>query len=272
MTLTDNDATITLTPPVNLRDLAGIPVADGVIANGFALRSDDLATITDDAADALLEGGLHSVIDLRTRDELLITGRGPLFDRLVNYHHIPLLSSIRDAHGQTDLDAAALAAVVPHSAMTQMPPMSEMYVRMFEHSAGALVSALAVMAHSPGASAFHCAAGKDRTGTLTAAILLILGASDETIIADYQATYRNLADITERTSPYMKQVMTQAGYDPEALREQLDATQETKRSEWAMADALRILRERYTDPLLPLRQAGLTTSLIDALHERAVMA
>ena len=145
MTLTQ-DITITLTPPVNLRDLGGTPVADGVVAHGFALRSDDLATINEDAADQLVHDGLRSVIDLRSRDEVFVTGRGPLLDRVVNYHHVPLLSSIREASGPSQPDAAVLAAAAPTRTMDAMPPMSDMYMALFENSAAALVSSLAIMA------------------------------------------------------------------------------------------------------------------------------
>lgn len=269
MTLTQ-DFTITLTEPVNLRDLGGIPVADGVVAHGFAVRSDDLATITEQAADQLVADGLRGVIDLRSRDEVFVTGRGPLLDRTINYHHVPLLTSIGQDIAASDPEAAAVAAAAPQAA--GMPPMHELYVNMFEKSAPSLVSALAIMAHSPGATAFHCAAGKDRTGTLAAVLLLALGAEDEAIIEDYRATYPNLAGIGLRTKSYLARVMAMAGWDLETLREQLSEQEETQRSEHAMTETLRILRDRYTDPLTPLYGAGLTTALIDALRERAVTA
>lgn len=270
MTLTQ-EFSITLTEPVNLRDLGGLPVADGVVATGFAIRADDLSTITAEAAERLVDGGLKTVVDLRSRDEVFITGRGPLQDQPVTYHHAPLLSSVGAAAG-TKPEAAAIAAAAPNLAAATMPPMSQLYVGMFEQQAAQLVHILAGMAHSPGATAFHCAAGKDRTGTLAAALLLALGADDDVIIADYQATYPNLEGIGQRTRQYMGQVMAKAGYDAEELAKHFSTAEETKRSEHAMTETLHILRERYTDPLFTLRQAGLTNSLIDALRARAVTA
>jgi hypothetical protein len=44
----------------------------------------------------------------------------------------------------------------------------------------------------------HCAAGKDRTGLVTALVLRLLGVADEDIIADYLATADNLPRIIER--------------------------------------------------------------------------
>ncbi|GAA2042062.1 hypothetical protein GCM10009720_23330 [Yaniella flava] len=271
MTLTQAP-TIDLSAPVNLRDLGGTPVADGVIATGFALRSDDLATITEDAADALVTEGLRSVIDLRSRDEVFITGRGPLLDRVVNYHHVPLMATIGSAT-TPHRDLAAVAAAAPLRTMNDMPSMHDLYVSRFETAPGALVSALAIMAHSPGATAFHCAAGKDRTGVLAAALLLALGADDETIIADYRATYPNLEAIMTRTGSYMHHVMALAGFDLQAYQNSTDDPDERLAKDQAsMADTLATLRARYGDPLTPLYEAGLSTALIDALRERAVIA
>ena len=272
MTLTQ-DLTITLTAPANLRDLAGIPIADGVIVPGFVLRSDDLATITDDAADALVAQGLRSVIDLRSRDEVFITGRGPLLDRPVSYHHVPYMASIKDATSTPDASAAIASAAGANRSLADMPSMHDMYVSLFETVPGTIVSTLAILAHSPGATAFHCAAGKDRTGVLAASLLLALGAEDETIIEDYRATYRNLEGIMTRTSTYMPRVMALAGFDLEAMQEQFGDTEtQVARDEMAMAQTLETLRERYGDPLTPLYNAGLSTGLIDTLRQRAVSA
>lgn len=271
MTLTEQPV-ISLSAPVNLRDLGGTKVADGVIAPGFALRSDDLATITEGAADQLISDGLCSVIDLRSRDEVVITGRGPLLDRAVNYHHVPLMPSISRGLQQY-ADDAALAAADPTHKLTDLPSMHDMYVSRFENAPGAIVTTLAIMAHAEGATAFHCAAGKDRTGVVAAALLLALGADDDTIVTDYRATYPNLPAISDRTSGYMAHVMALAGYDMAALRDQhVDAAEQTARDEVAMAQTLETLRARHGDPLTPLYGAGLSTSLIDALRKRAVIA
>lgn len=269
MTLTQ-DLTITLTEPVNLRDLGGTRVADGVIAHGFALRSDDLATITEDAADQLIERGLRGVIDLRSTDEVFITGRGPLLDRPVAYHHVPYMRSIKDAASKPNTTAAIAAAA--QNTTPGLPSMHDMYVSLFETVPGTIVSTLAILAHSEGATAFHCAAGKDRTGVLAAALLLALGADDETIIEDYRITYRNLDGIMTRTGGYMHHVMARAGFDLDALRaDVMDVETQRTRDEAAMAQALATLRLRYTDPLTPLYAAGLTSTLIHTLRQRAVI-
>ena len=272
MTLTQ-ELSITRTAPANLRDLGGTRVADGVIAPGFVLRSDDLATITDDAANALMAQGVRSVIDLRSRDEVCITGRGPLMNHAVSYHHVPFMTSIKDATNTSDAAAAIASAAGAPRSLADMPSMHSMYVSLFETIPATIVSALAILAHSPGATAFHCAAGKDRTGVLAASLLLALGADDTTIIEDYRATYRNLEHIMLRTRDYMGRVMALAGFDLDALdAEAFDVEAQRARDEMAMAQTLETLRDRYGDPLTPLYNAGLSTGLIDALRQRAVSA
>lgn len=273
MTLTQEPLTITLTEPVNLRDLAGTPVADGVIAPGFAVRSDDLATITEQAANRLFEDGLRGVIDLRSRDEVFITGRGPLLEHSVAYHHVPYMGSIKDATQKPDATAAIAAAAGAKNTMAEMPSMHDMYVSLFANVPATIVSTLAILAHSEGTTAFHCAAGKDRTGVLAAALLLTLGADDDTIIEDYRKTYRNLDGIMLRTREYMGHVMARAGIDPNILKsDDDDVDAQRARDEVAMEQTLATLRNTYGDPLTPLYEAGLTTALIDTLRQRAVSA
>ena len=45
---------------------------------------------------------------------------------------------------------------------------------------------------------YHCTAGKDRTGIVTAMLLAILGVDHETIAADYHVTTANMVPIIER--------------------------------------------------------------------------
>lgn len=244
---------IVLSKPVNLRDLGGIPVAGGVVAQGFAIRSDDLSTIPAETAEELVGGGLRSVIDLRSRNEVQVTGRGPLLDQPVSYHHVPFMSSLGNPK---------LASLEPG----QIPDMSDFYPALFESAAAQIVSALAILAHAPGAVAFHCAAGRDRTGVLAAALLLALGADDDTIVAEYELTHPNTEAIMTRLAPNMRQVMLAAGFDIDPAVRQ--AAQKPGTDD-AMRVTLHRLRERHVDPLAPLVAAGLNDRLVGQLRERA---
>jgi protein-tyrosine phosphatase len=255
-------AEVPLSAPANLRDLGGTPVDGGTIRSGFVIRSDDLATATEAVADGLLAEGVRAVIDLRSAVEVELTGRGPFGTRAVAYHHIPFTASL-----ESSIDMGALADAEDFGEALEAQ-ITAMYARMYEASAEQIVSALAVIAYSPGAVAFHCLAGQDRTGVLAAALLLVLGAEPAVIIADYARTGENSAAIIERVAPVIRPLLARFGTD---LNHAAQGAARYQFSEVPMRALLDRLGERYGDPLLPLRQAGLDEPLIARLRERALV-
>ena len=61
-----------------------------------------------------------------------------------------------------------------------------------------IVAALRHIAEADGATLVHCAAGKDRTGTVVALALSVAGADREAIVADYAASTERMEAILER--------------------------------------------------------------------------
>ena len=255
--MTTIDTDLILSAPVNLRDLGGIAIDGGVLRPGLAIRTDDLAYVTAEVADELLAGGLTAIIDLRSPLEVAVTGRGPLGEHPVAYHHLPLIA---DVGASMDREHPALT----HEAMGLM------YLRMVEGAAPQLVTALNVIAHTPGATAFHCAAGRDRTGVLAAMLLLALGAGDDDIVADYARTGDNMVAIMARTAPVMGAMWKALGFDLDA-REASSALLEGS-MDVSMRSLLETLRAQHGDPLAPLRAAGLSDATIARLRERALGA
>lgn len=166
---------VELSELANLRDLGGIAVTGGHVRPGRIWRSDDVSTVTPDQAGRLVAAGLTTVIDLRSPVEASVTGRGPLQHLDVRYRHLPLT---------TDLAAPGAAL----GAGSTAPDVGRWYASLVMGKADVLVEALTVMSESPGATLFHCAAGKDRTGVLAASILTVLGASNAAIVEDYEKT------------------------------------------------------------------------------------
>lgn len=242
-----------LTTPVNLRDLGGTPIAGGTLRDGLAIRTDDLATVTPEFAAQLVEGGLTAIIDLRSPHEVHVTGRGPLAGYPVAYHHLPFMGSIEAPVG----DAPELTHEL----------MGEMYVGMVDRAAPLIVTALDIIANTPGATAFHCAAGRDRTGVLAASLLLVLGADDETIVADYAKTGPNMPAIMARTRTAMSAVFAKLGLDPEAF----DGKALTDDGmHVSMRILLDTLRARHGNALAPLRAVGLSDDTVAKLRARAL--
>lgn len=244
-----------LSAPVNLRDLGGTPVAGGVIRDGVVVRADDLALVTPAVADELVDGGLRAVIDLRSPEELAYTGRGPLAAHGLGYHHVPFMANMTASLGRD-------------SSWRDPSQFGRSYAGLIETAAPAIVAAVGVIATTPGAVAFHCAAGKDRTGVLAAVVLTALGADHDVVVADYDRTGENYPAITARLRPSLGGLWSQLGVD-------LDATALAAGADvfsyGAIGDTLGALRERHGDPLAPLRAAGLSDALVGALRDRVVV-
>lgn len=245
---------IPLSAPVNLRDLGGISIDGGVLAPLVAIRADDLSIVTEDIAHSLYADGLRSIIDLRSTAEVSTSGRGPFGELPVSYHHVPLM---------TDISRTMRA---DQGALTH-ETMGRSYVDMVAGAAPQLVVALNIIAYSPGATAFHCAAGRDRTGVLAAMLLLALGTSDEDIVTDYGRTGPNMAAIMERTQTVMRPMLWRMGFDFNQLQSN---SLRDHGMEISMEALLSHLRVTYGDPLTPLRDAGLSHDTIERLRARSL--
>ncbi|NLG55295.1 MAG: tyrosine-protein phosphatase [Rhodococcus sp.] len=254
---------IQLSAPVNLRDLGGIRVGDSALRDGFVVRADDLSMITSEVAQDLVENGLTGVIDLRSKDEVALTGRGPLAAHRVTYHHLPLMDSMT-----TVMDNVTTGTGSAKAFSVDRVHFGEMYASMVEVAADRLVSALSIMAVAPGTTAFHCAGGRDRTGVLAATLLLALGADDDAIVTDYAATEANMPAINARLRPVVSVLMSAKGVDADEMASQMAAL--TEPSSVSMLTMLARLRDRHGDPLAPLRAAGLSNSVVAQLKARAL--
>lgn len=181
------DRSLVLQGAVNVRDLGGLPLADGgVVRPGRLLRSDSLSSLsTTDVASLLGERRLGLIIDLRAPGEVEVDGRGLLAEEDVRFANLPLRGA-----AETRLDLAAQG---------EDGDLALHYVGYLEHSAEAVVAAVRLLAdHEAPTAVVHCAAGKDRTGVLVAIVLDAVGVPHEEIVADYTATAANMHLVAER--------------------------------------------------------------------------
>jgi protein-tyrosine phosphatase len=165
----------------NVRDLGGLPTADGrTVRPGRILRSDFLVRL-DPADERQLIGelGLQRVIDLRTVAEVE-RFPGPWEDLGVDVVRAAL-----------PLDPAFVA-----NAATEM---TGLYLTFAAPPAGALASAVeALLDVDRHPVLVHCAAGKDRTGVLVALALELLGVEHEVIGLDYSLTRERMPQVIAR--------------------------------------------------------------------------
>lgn len=242
--------------PANLRDLGGLPVAGGVTRNGVLLRSDDVSVLPLEFARQMVDDGVTSVIDLRSPEEALFTGRGPLTLPGVNYHHLALTASVSMPE---DISRELM------SATSTAAQVGAWYAGLVETQARQLALGLTVVAFSEGATVFHCAAGKDRTGVFAAVVLSALGASTETISADYTATAARLPQLFPRLQAILGGLLPGV---PVADGARLGAMMGAEAA--SMDEMQRILIERHGSVHEPVRQAGLSDAVIDQLRRKLV--
>lgn len=157
----------------NFRDLGGYPTDDGGRLRWRQIfRADGLHALTETGVARLRdEIRLGDIIDLRSSAELELDGRGLLAEAPIRFHHLPLFDG--GTGGRTPPLGASLA---------------DLYFGMLDIARVPLARVVRTLAQTDAPAVFHCAAGKDRTGVVSALLLSLLGVRDEIIVADYAAT------------------------------------------------------------------------------------
>jgi len=244
---TAGDRWLRLEGSVNFRDLGGYTTGDGrQVAWRRLYRADGLTRLTDGDLEVLADRGLVTVIDLRTSAEREL-GSFPV-DRLeVEVHHFPLLERIPDA-GSFEMTPGMLG---------------DSYLDMVRDAGPQMGRAIRVLSSDGTLPAVvHCAAGKDRTGVLSAIVLALLGVPDEDIAEDYALSELAMGDLRAKLiarHPEGREVIESAdelfSAAPENITRLLDAIRRTHGSVAGFAasvgadDAVvATLRDRLLEP------------------------
>ena len=148
----------------NTRELGGIKTTDGSISKNCVFwRSDVPVNPTSDDVEKLLANRITAVIDMRTEGERLKTPNTLADMAEFEYHHFP----VTEGSGVPE----RLEAV----------PLSYMSIAAAEN----MPKVMKVLAEAEKGVLFHCTAGKDRTGVVSAIILMACGADRDDIVSDY---------------------------------------------------------------------------------------
>jgi protein tyrosine/serine phosphatase len=275
VTATRTDRWVRLDGAANMRDLGGLPTADGGrTLSGRILRSDNLQGLsTDDVARLRTEFGLREVIDLRTTAEILLEGRGPLrevpevthrhFSLLLERgHHTDVFAVEEEDEPLGDLTSGWVESLLPRQTAAREegePPAVRSYLGYLGDRGDHVVGALrALSAAGSGASVVHCAAGKDRTGVVVALALAVADVPHEDIVADYAMT----ADVIEAL---VARLAASPTYAEDMV--QRDIASHTPRAE-TMARLLAVLDERFGGPVGWLEEHGFGAEDRAALRAR----
>jgi protein tyrosine/serine phosphatase len=170
----------------NFRDLGGYPTeSGGELRWRVVFRSDGLHELTRAGVATLRdEIELGHIIDLRSDAELGFDGRGLLEQEAMHFHHMALFP---DHSGNERASARDVS-------------LGKLYLGMVAHAGPRLAAVIDELSHNDTPSVFHCSAGKDRTGVISALLLGTLGVANDIIVADYAATREGLEGIVAKLS------------------------------------------------------------------------
>ena len=253
MTVQDSDTRwIELDGAVNAREV--IP--------GVLLRSDNLQALSARDVRCLVdEYELEVVLDLRTDIEVALEGPGPLtFEPRVRVEH----HSLYPSQGNTDLDAETIKPGTRPwgrddvGGFSDETPVVRAYLGYMLRRPDSVVAAVREIACAGGSVLVHCAAGKDRTGTVVALALDACGVSRQLIADDYLASGERIEQIIARLRSSETYRAELEGHDaqahapvPGAIRRVLEIVDERfgGAADWLLANGLEeseleLLRER----------------------------
>jgi protein-tyrosine phosphatase len=170
--MTDTDAKAPATPErvlrwdgcVNVRDLGGLPLADGgETAYRIVVRADWLPGLSEAGRRAFVDYGVSLVVDLRPDREHEDDGIDPL--------PVPVVRQAMDPR--------------PIPAAWDWPSMREAYLALADSYRGELALALTLLGDADPPAAIHCAGGRDRTGIACGMALWLAGVEPDAIAADH---------------------------------------------------------------------------------------
>jgi protein-tyrosine phosphatase len=198
--------------------------------------------------------GLRVLIDLRGADEDRKALEGWAQSRGVLYALEPIsfgnaadIAAAMARHGLTEADGRAYLQTI--------------YRRILDEFAPSLSGAVTAIATTQPAG-FGCAAGKDRTGLLTALVQDLLGVDRSAIIAGYVSQAPDPARLREAVGTWRNWDL--GDLSAPGVGAILSAVEEV------MVEALAYLDERYGGARQYFESAGLPAEIVDLLQEHLV--
>jgi protein-tyrosine phosphatase len=222
--------------PRNFRDLGGYPTVDGRrVRWGQVFRADSLAELTDADIVYLDRIGLARVIDLR--------GEGEISERPNRLAGLAAFAYAQLPIGDSDLAPAEWARKFESGEFGEIDAswLVRGYLRTLDERGHRVGAVLRELAAAPTPAVFHCTAGKDRTGMISALLLLLLGVPREVVIGDYSLT----ALYTGNRIPAADQWFAERGIEPERASHVLSARREAMEETLAHLDAVHGGAERF---------------------------
>ena len=195
-------------------------------------RSDRCETLSTIDKQHLLDRGITTIIDLRSEQEAEVKPSAFATDSDFMFFHYPIVEGMLPPNSLEDV------------------PLSYMEIA----HANCMPDVFKTIADAKSGVLFHCTAGKDRTGVVSAILLALAGVSDADIVYDYVIS-REFNK--KRLEAYLKE-------HPEIDREIVLANEKSMRS------FLELLRKKHNSVEQYLSDIGVTDSEIQRLKNKLV--
>jgi protein-tyrosine phosphatase len=177
----------------NFRDLGGIKTACGKsVRKNRLLRAAQPVGLSDEEIKKLREYDLKFIVDFRTLREVETEPADTIEG--VTYTHIDIMGE-NAAQAADPLYWMKLFLKNPKCVADEFTKTYRELATSPSSMAGYSSFIKTCAASSNGATLFHCAAGRDRTGLAAAIILKLLNVCDENIFEDYQKTKEYQAEV-----------------------------------------------------------------------------
>ena len=152
----------------NTRDLGGYVCHDGTVTRRMSLiRSDVQKRPSERDIAFLIDNQITTVIDMRTEEQRATAPSGFEGVEGLSYHHCPVVDESGSARsGETDFP--------------------ESYLKIAESDGTS--SVFRTISEAPDGVIFNCVAGKDRSGVISAVLLLLADVSEKDVVTDYILT------------------------------------------------------------------------------------
>lgn len=215
--------------PQNFRDVGGFLNKKGqMIAWNRLYRADGMDRLSERDLEWLRRLNVRTIVDLRGGAEQKM--RPDVASEGITVFTCPMMKEEITSEKQAAEHSFARSLLTGYQAMVKSGP------ELIGRAAATVMESV-----KQGAVVYHCTAGKDRTGILSAVLLMLLDAYEEDIIADYQVSHtyneRGINRMVEQ-SPELKEFIEQAGEDsmlhshPRNIRAVIRQIGETGIQEW----------------------------------------
>lgn len=233
----------------NVRDLGGYITEDGKTTKvGMLIRSGNLDKLPQASQQQVIDYGVRTIIDLRNEWEQRHYPNVFTVASQITYHNLPLLG---DALTNNEAWQAVKDDYVERH---------ELYIKYLEWHKSQIATIITTIVNADSATMFHCHAGKDRTGIITALLLSIVGICDTAIAQDYSLSSSEIAHLIAEWREYN----LKNGHDMAQFERDVVSKPQTIMSMMAY------IKETYGTTAAYLQSCGVLDSTLTKLHQKFV--